>query len=150
MYLSSLFLIFIKPYPYIYTYIYLENSPALKVRSQSAWKHYSVGPPYIVEKTDLLRIAHYWHDFVPRVYEGHPHLLAEMYAYSVAAAHLELPHLRLDGYMTSEADGYGEAWDFVHPLPEESLCTQDLTEQAAPMPVCSSIICLLLLFGNNH
>ena len=30
-----------------------------------------------------------------RVYEGYPYLLAEMYAYSMAAAHERLPHLQV-------------------------------------------------------
>ena len=70
-----------------------------------------------------------------RVYEGHPHLLAEMYAYSVASAHLELPHLRLDNYMTSETEAYGEGWPFVDELPIRGLCTQDLSEHTHRLPV---------------
>lgn len=116
------------------TYIAGEDSPALAVKSMSAWKHYSIGPPYIVAKTDMVRIAQLWHSVVPRVYEGHPHLLAEMYAYSVAAAHLELPHLRLDGYMTSEAEGYGEAWPLVDLLTDESICSEDLSLHTTLLP----------------
>ncbi len=40
----------------------------------------------------------------PRVYEGYPYLLAEMYAYSMAAAHEKLPHLQLWNYMVSNVD----------------------------------------------
>ena len=58
-------------------------------------KHYSVGPPYLVHREDLQRIANTWTAFVPRVYEGYPYLLAEMYAYSMAAAHEALPHLQV-------------------------------------------------------
>lgn len=81
------------------------------------------------------QIAHYWHDFVPRVFEGHPHLLAEMYAYSVASAHLELPHLRLDGYMTSETEAYGEGWSLVDDIPVQDLCTKDLSTVTTRLPV---------------
>ncbi len=116
------------------TYIAGDDSPALAVKSGPAWTHYSIGPPYIVQKTDMARIAKVWHSIVPRVYEGHPHLLAEMYAYSVAAAHLELPHLRLDGYMTSETQSYGEAWSLVDDLPEENLCTEDLSARTTRLP----------------
>lgn len=115
--------------------IYTAGSPALDVKSGPAWRHYSIGPPYIAHKTDLARIAHHWHDFVPRVYEGHPHLLAEMYAYSVASAHLKLPHLRLDHYMTSEAEGYGEAWSFIDDVEEDRLCVADLSEETRALPV---------------
>lgn len=84
---------------------------------------------------DMARIAHHWHDFVPRVYEEHPHLLAEMYAYCVAAAHLGLPHLRLDHYMTSETESYGEAWAFVDELGDDELCDAGLSEATARLPV---------------
>lgn len=36
-----------------------------------------------------------------RVYERYPNLLAEMYAYSMAAAHENLPHFQLLNYMVS-------------------------------------------------
>lgn len=116
------------------TYIAGADSPALGVKTGPAWNHYSIGPPYIVAKPDMVRIAQLWHEVVPRVYEGHPHLLAEMYAYCVAAAHLELPHLRLDGYMTSETEAYGEAWSLVDALPEESLCSEDLSLRTTRLP----------------
>jgi hypothetical protein len=44
------------------------------------------------------------------VYEDYPYLLAEMYAYSMAAAHEQLPHLQVDNYMVSSSDAGGEAW----------------------------------------
>jgi hypothetical protein len=75
------------------------------------------------------------------VYEGHPHLLAEMYAYSVASAHLELPHLRLDSLMTSETEAYGEGWPFVDRLDPSLLCKQDLTDVTDQLPVRSGAAC---------
>lgn len=66
--------------------------------------HYSVGAPYLVEKSDLLRLAISWVEFVPRVYAGYPDLLAEMFAYSLAAAHQQLPHLRVEHFMVSNID----------------------------------------------
>jgi hypothetical protein len=55
------------------------DSPSLKVNSHEAWKHYSIGPPYIVHKADLLKIANLWHDFVPR------------YIYDILYIHICLP-----------------------------------------------------------
>jgi hypothetical protein len=69
------------------------------------------------------------------VFEGHPHLLAEMYSYSVAAAHLQLPHLRLDSYMTSETEAYGEGWGYVDELASEDICTTDLSQTTDRLPV---------------
>lgn len=33
--------------------------------------------------------------FVPKIYDEYPELLAEMYAYCMAAAHLELRHFKV-------------------------------------------------------
>jgi hypothetical protein len=52
------------------------------------------------------------------VYEDYPYLLAEMYAYSMAAAHEKLPHLQVDNYMVSSSDAGGEAWPHVDGLPQ--------------------------------
>jgi hypothetical protein len=54
------------------------------------------------------------------VYEGYPELLAEMYAYSLAAAFERLPHLTLVTHMISNTDmGSGEAWEWVDVLKDD-------------------------------
>ena len=53
---------------------------------------------------------------MPRVFEGYPYLLAEMYAYSMAAAHEKLPHFQMYNYMVSAVDAGEEGWDFVESL----------------------------------
>lgn len=50
------------------------------------------------------------------MYEGYPYLLAEMYAYSMAAAHDNLPHLQLENYMVSNTESSGEGWPLVDAL----------------------------------
>ena len=81
-------------------HVYVDGSPCLDVPNEAEGnKYYSLGPPYIFHKEDGERIAESWTNFVPRVYEGYPYLLAEMYAYSMAAAHEKLPHLRMDQFM---------------------------------------------------
>jgi len=52
------------------------DSPALKVKSNPAWTHYSLGPPYVVHKSDMVKIAKYWHDFVPRQVADHNSLIS--------------------------------------------------------------------------
>lgn len=91
-------------------------SPCLLEKERSAAHHYAVGPPYIVEKKDLWRIARSWTRFVPRVFEGYPELLAEMYAYSMGAAHEQLPHTQLENYMVSNVHAGGEGWPLVDKL----------------------------------
>eukprot|EP00605_Chrysophyceae_sp_TOSAG23-4_P000807 GSChrysophyteH1.ASY1.ANO1.897.1 assembled CDS len=94
-----------------------EGSPCLQAKNPWAERHFSVGPPYLVHKEDMVRISSTWTKFVPRVYEGYPHLLAEMYAYSMAAAHENLPHLQGEHYMVSNTDVYpGEGWKWVDQL----------------------------------
>jgi hypothetical protein len=69
------------------THVCGPGSPCLNTTYEFGARHYSVGPPYLVEKNDLMRITKTWARFVPAVYERNPDLLAEMYAYSMAAAH---------------------------------------------------------------
>lgn len=45
---------------------------------------------------------------VYRVYERYPELLAEMYAYSMAAAHEQLPHFTLYSLMVSDTESEHE------------------------------------------
>lgn len=43
-----------------------EGSPCLLTPMNYGNHHYSVGPPYLVEKSDLIRLAQSWTTFVPR------------------------------------------------------------------------------------
>ena len=92
------------------------DSPCLETKRRFGGDHYAVGPPYIMVKADMIRLTNTWTLFVKRVFDGYPHLLAEMYAYSMAAAHEKLPHLQLENYMVSNTDSYGEGWIFVDQL----------------------------------
>eukprot|EP01038_Epipyxis_sp_PR26KG_P011460 gene11460-15352_t len=92
------------------------DSPCMKVTIPFGEEHYSVGPPYLVEKSDMKRLTDAWVDFVPRVYEKYPELLAEMYAYSMAAAHAELPHFTMTHYMVSNTFVDEEGWKWIDAL----------------------------------
>jgi len=98
------------------THVCGEGSPCLKVITRYGEEHYSVGPPYLVEKDDMVRLTKSWTEMVPKVYEKYPELLAEMYAYSMAAAHVELPHLTMLHYMVSNTDAHDEGWKWVDAL----------------------------------
>ena len=104
------------------TYICGEHSPCLKPNDVFGSRHYSVGPPYLVHKNDMIKIGKTWTKFVPRVYEHYPYLLAEMYAYSMAAAHENLPHLQLENWMVSNTDVHpGEGWPHVDALEDSCM-----------------------------
>ena len=114
------------------THVCGENSLCLGVGHDFGEQHYSVGPPYLVQRGDLVRIAQTWTTFVPRVYEKYPYLLAEMYAYSMAAAHEGLPHLQVEHYMVSNTEVEpGEGWPWVDAL--EDVCAPP-TEQGIFFP----------------
>lgn len=98
------------------------GSPCLEVSRRDGERSYSVGPPYLVEKDDLLRLTNSWTKFVPKVYTRYPELLAEMYAYAMAAAHQKLPHFTMRHYMVSNTDMSEEGWAFVDKLGED-VCT---------------------------
>ena len=97
------------------------GSPCLTTTREFGEEHFSVGPPYMVEKSDMVRLVDSWVTLVPRVFAQYPYLLAEMYAYSMAAAHEDLPHLSPVHHMVSNIDtGDAEGWAHIHAL--EDVC----------------------------
>eukprot|EP00281_Chroomonas_sp_CCMP1168_P016959 CAMPEP_0206220406 /NCGR_PEP_ID=MMETSP0047_2-20121206/4861_1 /ASSEMBLY_ACC=CAM_ASM_000192 /TAXON_ID=195065 /ORGANISM="Chroomonas mesostigmatica_cf, Strain CCMP1168" /LENGTH=541 /DNA_ID=CAMNT_0053643065 /DNA_START=124 /DNA_END=1749 /DNA_ORIENTATION=- len=88
-----------------------EDSAAHGVNQQDALQYYQVGPPLMLHRNDLAKLAPLWAQNMEHVMDPKkPQILADMYAYSIAAAHLKLPHLTLDNYMSSSSTiGGGEA-----------------------------------------
>lgn len=99
-----------------------KDSPAKDVNWEDGGHYYMVGPPYIGTVHDMHRIAVKWSEFVPRVYAQYPELLAEMYAYCIAVAHLGLRHMLIDSLMTSKPGERWEAWPLVDKIPPEQMC----------------------------
>lgn len=98
------------------------DSPAKKVSQNDAGTFYPAGPPYIGTVRDMYAISQKWSEFVPRVHKEYPYLLAEMYAFCIAAAHLELPFQLIDSLMISNVGAGGEGWPMIDELPHEDLC----------------------------
>ena len=95
----------------------------------------------------MYQISLKWVEFVPKVHKEYPYLLAEMYAYCMAAAHLDLPHQLVDHLMISNVNCGGEGWPFVDALKqntgEENVCETMMTgsvdllnspQSAIPLP----------------
>jgi hypothetical protein len=61
----------------------------------------------------------FFHDC--RVFERYPELLAEMFAYSMAGAHEELPHFTSNHYMVSNTGSTEEGWPWIDVL-ENDVC----------------------------
>ena len=95
-----------------------EGAPCTRTSPQLAETSYSVGPPYIAHIDDWREIADQWWDMMPRVHAQYPHLLAEMYAFSMAAANLTLPIAQLHHLMVSDVGAGGEGWPWVERLAE--------------------------------
>ena len=104
-----------------------------------ALRSYAAGPPYVATAMDMHRIAARWCEYVPEVYRAFPQLLAEMYAFSIAAADLRLPHQLVASLMVSDTsdDGNGEEWKVVEAIPGEEVCPfalEGLDADARPLP----------------
>jgi hypothetical protein len=109
-------------------------SPVDSMSNQEAMAGYVVGPPYIATARDMYAICDKWCAFAPLVHDQYPHLLAEMFAYSLAAAHLQLSHQTAASFMVSSTgSGKQEGWPYIDRLPDEHICQPDaLDPQALP------------------
>ena len=100
-----------------------EDSPAKLVNKEDGQLYYPAGPPYIATAKDMYQIALKWTEFAPRVHAQYPHLLAEMFAYCIAAAHLGLKHQLIDSLMISNTGmSGGEGWPLVDKIPAGKMC----------------------------
>lgn len=101
------------------------ESPAIKVSKSDSLLYYPVGPPYLATVADMYRIAQKWTEFVPKVHAQYPYLLAEMFAFCIAAAHLELPHQLISSLMVSDVESGGsEGWALIDAIPHDSVCAR--------------------------
>ena len=86
--------------------------------------HFSVGPVYVAHVDDWREIAAGWWRAMPRVHAQYPHLLAEMYALTMAAANVSTPWFLAASYMVSDprTQSPTEAWAWVDDLPAARVC----------------------------
>jgi hypothetical protein len=89
---------------------------------EEAKSHYAAGPPYIATARDMYSIVEKWTDFVVRIHDNYPHLLAEMFGYCFAAAHLNLPHRIAHSFMVSDVWSGGEGWKLVDNFENTQVC----------------------------
>jgi len=106
-----------------------EKTHALSYSNEEGRKYFAVGPPYIGTATDMYAISVKWSEFAPRVHEQLPSLMAEMYAYCSAAAHLGLNHQVFDHGMVSATDAAGEGWPFIDAIPEAEVCGEHVGQK---------------------
>jgi len=99
-----------------------QDSPAKDVTREEGLVSYHVGPPYLATARDMYSIAKKWAEFVPKVHKEYPHLLAEMFAFCIASAHVKLPHQVIDSLMISNTDVGGEGWPLIDKIPIDDIC----------------------------
>lgn len=98
-----------------------EGSPALDYTASRAAKYFAVGPPLMLHVDDLTELAVLWEANMYEVLKVETDILADMWAYCMAAAHLQLEHTLLDQYMLSTWGGpIGQAWPWTDIWPEMS------------------------------
>ena len=68
-------------------------------------RHYSVGAPYMMAAGDMGKLAPLWSTLTPLVHAREPSIMADMWAYSMAAAHLGLEHDRVENLAISDPLG---------------------------------------------
>jgi peptidyl serine alpha-galactosyltransferase len=69
------------------------------------------------------QVTTYWTKFLPRLFDIFPKFMAEMYAYNLATAHLEMPQQLARGFMVSNVVlDQGEGWYFLKDVPPEQIC----------------------------
>jgi hypothetical protein len=88
------------------------ESPLWKLSPKTASK-YAAGPPYFATASDMYSIVEVWADFAPRVHADYPSLLAEMFAFSLAAYHVHRHPQTSTGFMISDVGGGEEGWHWV-------------------------------------
>jgi hypothetical protein len=116
-----------------------EKSPALKVSEEDGKKFFPVGPPYLATVRDMHAIADKWTEFVPKVHKQYPYLLAEMYAFCIAAAHLELPFQLIQSLMISNTKSLTEGWPMVDDIPKDDVCKVAKKPNHEVLPVPSLV-----------
>jgi peptidyl serine alpha-galactosyltransferase len=91
--------------------------------------YFSVGPPYLAVGVDMYRIVTTWSDFVVPIYhQTKKGFMAEMYAYSTAAVHLNLPHTTSRSFMISDPNSgiWNEGWEWFDHLTSSEVCNRSI------------------------
>jgi len=110
--------------------------PFVSATNSDVNHYFSAGPPYVIHIQDVFALSKRWSELVPPTYDEYPLLYAEMFAYSMAAADLDLKHNLMNNLFTGcmthwpYAQGKGESnaleksakayADFIENSPEKN------------------------------
>jgi hypothetical protein len=111
------------------------DSYCAKLDAKEAGLYYTVGPPYLIHQKDFGRIIDLWWKYMKPTYaQDKGDILADMFAYNMAAAKLDVRHVVLDHFMVSAPlVNSGEGWKFVDALQSLS-CHNPAFPEGAPVP----------------
>lgn len=102
-----------------------ETTPAARYSHASAGTYFPAGPPYMLHVDDLFDLSSLWSKYMKPILEVEKDILADMWAYCIAAAHLGLKHTLLDHYMISNAGAGGEGWLWIDAWPDKQMSCND-------------------------
>ena len=117
------------------THVVGPDSPVHNVTIKEAELYYPAGPPYLATGKDMYAIAKHWVKFLPRVHDIFSGFMAEMHAYSVAAAHLKLPHQLTPEFMVSDVGDGGnkrEGFRFLDNVTRAKACSPEIPQENLP------------------
>lgn len=105
------------------TYVFQGPTPILQMNEDEIMNYYKgMGAPYIATVKDMYEIVKVWTDVVPRVRNEFPNILAEMFAFNEAVAHLGLRPTIATSFMVSEVGKEGEGWPLVDNVDPKDVC----------------------------
>jgi peptidyl serine alpha-galactosyltransferase len=100
-----------------------QSSPLYTMTDAEVERSYVAGPPYVAVGTDMYRLVAVWAAVVVPVYALTVEHLSEMFAYSVAAIHLALPHQLSYNFMISHPPIFDkEGWAAIDALSPKEVC----------------------------
>jgi len=101
---------------------------------QDAAKWTSVGPPMILHVDDITALSVLWEKYMRPVLAVGRDILADMWAYSIGSAMLDLRHTTLDHYMISTWGSHGESFPWVDQWSQLS-CSNPVANAGEKSPV---------------
>ncbi|KAL7525571.1 hypothetical protein ACHAWF_001421, partial [Thalassiosira exigua] len=131
------------------------GSPCLNVPPLMADRDFAAGPVYLAATADWRALLPRWHAFTPRVHAQYPKLLAEMYAFTMAAADMRLKFALSSSYMVSDPGTMSttEAWLWIDDYArggEDSDSGERVCDGAAPDLLPTETLRRLKRYGYGH
>jgi hypothetical protein len=109
-------------------------TPIKNMTNEQINENYTAGPPYLATARDFYKIVVLWRQLSIPVHQQFPNdILAEMYAYSWAAAHLKLPHQQAHSFMVSAQDERGfHLFNDTEKFPSNEMCRGNIPVSHKP------------------